>query len=219
MTKQAAARVEAEARAGEEPSAKRSAILAAATRVFIESGYGSASMDAIARAAGVSKQTIYSHFGAKQTLFAAITQGKCEHLLKPMFLPEVLDADPERLLAEIAERFLDLVFVPGNMEFFRVVVAECRRFPELAEVFYRSGPERAAGHLARYLAEMDRKGALAVADPARSARLFFCLLRGDAWLRRLLDIPVHDLGREMKDQVRQAVDTFLAAHAPAGRSR
>ena len=58
----------------EAPSAKRQVIVRAATQVFLESGYGTASMDTIAAVAGVSKQTVYSHFGAKDALFEAIIE-------------------------------------------------------------------------------------------------------------------------------------------------
>jgi TetR/AcrR family transcriptional repressor of mexJK operon len=221
MAKQATARIEVEgagrgARAGE--SSKRAAILAAASRVFVEQGYGAASMDAIARVAGVSKQTIYSHFGGKEALFEAIIRDKCGHLLQPLFVPEVRGADPVRLLTEIAERFLALVLASGNIEFFRVIVAECRRFPELADAFYRAGPSRAAEDLAEYLKEMDRKGTLAVPDPLRSARLFFSLFRGDLWMRKLLGIDPEDLERDARDLVRLAVGAFVSVHAPARRA-
>ena len=62
---------------------KREAILEAATRVFFESGYADASMDEIAREAGVSKQTVYSHFGAKEALFGAFIRDNCVKIPHP----------------------------------------------------------------------------------------------------------------------------------------
>jgi TetR/AcrR family transcriptional repressor of mexJK operon len=146
------------------PPSKREAILAAATRVFFDRGYGAASMDTIARAAGVSKQTIYSHFGGKAALFEAIILERCDRLLES--LPTVSDtgSDPEVTLRAIASRLLELMLTPEFVARFRVVMAESGRFPELAEAYYRSGPERATVHLADYLARLHRQGRLNVAD-------------------------------------------------------
>ena len=164
---------------------KRESILDAATRVFLDCGYGEASMDAVAREAGVAKQTIYSHFDGKDALFEAIVRDKCDRLLEPIRISEAGGSDVETALTRTARRFLEVVLAPEGMALFRALVAECGRFPNLAEAFYRSGPLLAAGNLADYLAELDRKGILAVDDPLRAARLFFALLRGSAtWRRR-----------------------------------
>ena len=58
---------------------KAESILAAAKRMFLESGFGAVSMDAIAREAGVSKATVYAHFAGKEELFGAVIGRECEH--------------------------------------------------------------------------------------------------------------------------------------------
>ena len=55
-------------------SVKREEIVSAATLLFMENGYGLTSMEAVAKQAGVSKLTIYSHFADKSELFRAIIQ-------------------------------------------------------------------------------------------------------------------------------------------------
>ncbi len=192
---------------------KRETILDAAARVFLDCGYGDASMDAVAREAGVAKQTIYSYFDGKDALFEAIVRDKCDQLLEPIAMPEARGNDPETALARTARRFLDVVLAPEGMALFRALVAECGRFPNLAEAFYRSGPLLAAGNLADYLAELDRKGILKVDDPLRAARLFFALLRGDLYIRRLLDLDSEPKAAEVERAVADAVRVFLAAHA------
>ncbi len=196
---------------------KRDQILAAATRVFLASGYGGASMDAIAGEAGVSKQTVYNHFGGKGALFGAIVRKKCEQLLEPLGAPPPTSGhpggDPQTVLSDIAQRFLELVLAAENMANFRAVVAESRRFPELAKAFYSSGPEIAVDNLARYLQTMDRHGVLAVAEPKPAARLFFAMLRGDLYMRRLLGLGPAPGKADMRRVVGQAVRAFLAAHA------
>jgi AcrR family transcriptional regulator len=199
---------------GDAPGGKRGAIVAAAARVFLSGGYGAASMDAIAAEAGVSKQTVYSHFGAKDALFEAIIAGKCADLMAPVQVPGRPGEHPEMALGELARRFLATIFTSANMALFRVVVAESGRFPELAEAFYRAGPATAVDNLAGYLAEIGRKGVLRIRDAKASAQLFFAMLRGDLYLRRLLDLTPEPPAAEIDPLVRQVVAAFLAAHAP-----
>lgn len=198
----------------EAPSAKRQVIVRAATEVFLESGYGAASMDSIAAVAGVSKQTVYSHFGAKDALFEAIIEDKCEALLTPVFEPLVPGQEPAGALKEFARRFLASILVESSSALFRVLVAECGRFPELAKVFYRAGPATAVKNLGEFLTELHAKGALSVPDPAASARQFFALMRGDLYMRRLLDLAPEPSSAEIDAVADEAVSAFLKIHAP-----
>lgn len=202
-----------------EPGPKRRAIIGAATRVFLEQGYGVASMDAIAEEAGVSKQTVYSHFGSKEALFEAIIEDKCDELLsgaslQTHTLKDGDDLDPEHLLKDTAESFLVLVLATPSMALFRVVIAESGRFPELAEAFYRAGPAVALDNLARLLGDFNEAGVLSVPDPVSSAGLFYAMLRGDIYIRRLLDIASEPTPAERNAVVKEAVTAFLTAHAP-----
>ena len=208
-----AARIVGEAMA--EPAAsKRDAILVAATRVFLEQGYGAASMDAIARAAGVSKQTIYAYFCGKAALFEATVLERSDRLLEPFPTETDCFHDPETALRAIALRFLGLILSPETVGRFRVIVAESGRFPELAEVFYRSGPDRVGGRLAAYLADLHRQGVLHVTDPRSAAVHFFGMVRGDLFLRQLLGLGDPPRGRELDRIVDGAVKAFLSAYAP-----
>jgi len=214
MTRATTARTLQTATVGEAQTGKRQAIVAAATRVFLSAGFGAASMDAIAAEAGVSKQTVYSHFGAKDALFEAILEDKCRGLMRPVRLPAVPGGDPAKTLGDLARRFIATVFTPANMALFRVVIAESARFPELAAAFYRAGPAAAVDDLAGYLTGLDRDGILAIGDATASARLFFAMLRGDIYIRRLLDLKPAPSAAEMEAVAEQAVAAFLAAHAP-----
>jgi TetR/AcrR family transcriptional repressor of mexJK operon len=195
---------------------KRDAILEAAARVFVESGYADASMDEIARQAGVSKQTVYSHFGAKEALFGAFIRDNCGRLLEPILSPKVRAKGPGAALTGIARRYLDLKLEPRAMALFRTIIAESGRFPELAETFYRSGPLVAIDSLAEYLTAMTGEGVLRVSDPRLDARLFFGMLREDFYFRLLLGCGKSPKKKEVERTVSQAVDMFLAAYAGDG---
>lgn len=193
-------------------SSKREVIIKAATEVFLDCGYGSASMNAIACRAGVSKQTIYSHFGGKASLFGAIIKTKCTQLIAPVLSRERQGIRPEETLRNMAREFLKMMMSPENIANFRVVIAESGRFPELAKAFYMSGPRSAVESLSEYLAAQDRDGNLSIDDPIRSAGLFFAMLRSDFYICRLLGVEPEPAIGEINKTVDLAVKTFLAAH-------
>lgn len=198
------------------PSAKADQILRAATQVFMDQGYGAASMDTVARRAGVSKATVYAHFSSKEQLFAAIVRGECRHHARAMSAPDIAAAGVEEALYRIGENFLRFILTPRSLAIFRVVIAETPRFPELGRIFYESGPAIIAGELSAHLAGMARAGRLDVDDPARAAEQFFGMLRGNLRLRCLLGEPADVSDAGIERAVRAAVAAFLRAYAPTG---
>jgi TetR/AcrR family transcriptional regulator, mexJK operon transcriptional repressor len=191
---------------------KHDAILGAARRVFLREGY-SASMDLVATEAGVSKQTVYNHFGSKDGLFRAIVDHASGELLDVLVEGDA-PADPAPTLETIARRFLEMLLTPSHIALHRTLVGEAPRFPDLAREIYLGGPARAASELALYLGHETRKGTLAVADPALAAEQFFGALCGHLHLRALL-IPQDPPSKaEIERAIGHAVRGFLRAHAP-----
>ncbi len=195
------------------PATKRESVLEGATRVFLECGFGAASMDAIAAEAGVSKQTVYAHFGGKEALFEAIVRQRCDALMSPLANAEFDRADPEGVLNGVARQFLGAVLNPTNMRLFRTIVGESARFPKLAQAFYRAGPRLAADQLADYLSGLNSDRALAVPDPKTSAELFFSMMRNDLWVRSILSLAEDPGDGEIDRLAENATAAFLAAHA------
>jgi TetR/AcrR family transcriptional repressor of mexJK operon len=191
---------------------KHDAILEAARRVFLREGY-SASMDLVAAEAGVSKQTVYNHFGSKEGLFRAIVDHASGELLEVLVERDGARADPAATLETVARRFLNLLLRPSYLALHRTLVAEAPRFPDLAREIYLGGPAYAASELAHYLAQENRKGTLAVADPALAAEQFFGALCGHLQLRALLSPRDGPGEAEIERAVGHAVGSFLRAHA------
>src|SRR5271165_2946196 len=121
-------------------SPKRRQVLDAAAELFIAQGYGAISMDAIARAAGVSKATLYAHFSSKDLLFATIVREACREGMGADSLCLERDGDPAEGLLAIGRRVLEFVLRPRSLAIHRVVIAESVRFPELGRAFYENGP-------------------------------------------------------------------------------
>ncbi len=190
---------------------KRGCILAAATQVFLRAGYHGASMDVVARTAGVSKQTVYNHFGCKATLFEAIVADRVDVMLESLGTATPSSQDPVVVLTAIAERLLDAVLSEEALARFRLVVSESGRHPELAEAFYRSGPMKVTAKLASCLAELEQAGYLSVPEPWEAAAQFFAMVRGDVFLRALLRIGTPPGAKQRRQYAETIVEQFLSS--------
>ena len=195
--------------------AKREAILLAAKKIFFQKGFRAAGMEAIARSAGVSKQTVYSHFGSKEALFEAMVSDRVDGLVAPTIGSAAAGRPIRDVLTDIARGFIAFYLDPESIGLFRVVVAESGRFPKMAHAVYRAGPERAADALAAYLGRQAEKGLLTAPDSRSAARFFFGMLRGDIYMRALLGVDL-DASRDAIDALaREAVAVFLRAYGSA----
>jgi AcrR family transcriptional regulator len=193
---------------------KHRAILHAGTAIFLQFGYGSATMDQIAAEAGVSKQTVYNHFQSKEALFKAIVGELTVALMAPVVVRDAARSTPEQVLRVLGRDFLALMLHPSSLALYRLIVAESARFPELGGPIYAVGAGHMLGMLADYLAWETRNGRLSVADPAVAAELFIGMLTGRLQLRALLGV---DPGQEEGDLARRAenaVSCFLVLYAP-----
>jgi TetR/AcrR family transcriptional regulator, mexJK operon transcriptional repressor len=193
---------------------KAESILIAARQAFLDSGFGSVSMDAIARLAGVSKATVYAHFAGKEELFGAVVGDVCRRRFETFSARELDPADARASLSALGRRFLDLVLSPEAIAIHRIIVAEVMRSPVLGEVFWHAGPERTLGQIESFLRRADRAGSLAVDDPRRAAEQFVGLMRGERHLRRLLRLEPDEAEAAIEAAVDGAVATFLRAFAP-----
>jgi TetR/AcrR family transcriptional repressor of mexJK operon len=154
--------------------AKRQAILDAATAAFLKTGYAT-SVDEIAAAAGVGKQTVYRHFGDKQALFLAALEGAREENQAP----HEIRLDPQKPAAELAragEQILATALSPTLAALHRLVLAEIDRHPELSRHWGNGAAPFLDLELTRYLRECGAAGTLDVPDPGRAARQFAYLL-------------------------------------------
>src|SRR5438045_2105348 len=123
----------------DETLGKAAIVLRAARRAFLAGGFGAVSMDAIAREAGVSKATVYAHFGSKEELFGAVVADVAEQRFGAFSAFELDPQDIEASLNTIARRFLDLVLSPEAVAVNRLTVDQVVRFPALGVVFRELG--------------------------------------------------------------------------------
>jgi TetR/AcrR family transcriptional repressor of mexJK operon len=192
------------------PAGKAEAILAAAQRTFLASGFGAASMDAIAREAGASKATVYAYFAGKEELFGAVVARESERYAEGFSAGELDPADVEASLAIIAHRFLGLLLSPDVIAINRIIVGEVTRFPALAEVFWQAGPERIRVQVEGFLRRAAEAGALDIADLRLAAGQFASLVRGEIHQRTLFGLGTPDAAM-LSAAAENAVATFLKA--------
>ncbi|MGI0486717.1 TetR/AcrR family transcriptional regulator [Pantanalinema rosaneae CENA516] len=117
---------------------KQEAILRGAVQVFLQSGYAGTSMDRVAAEAGVSKQTIYSHFQDKEGLFTALMERMTIRRFQAILSIDQLHGEPKLLLRQFAEGFLNHIVDEEYVALLRLIIAESVRFPELAKLYGRT---------------------------------------------------------------------------------
>lgn len=154
-------------------SEKGKAILAGALKVFTTQGYAAASMDRIAKVAGVSKPTLYTHFKNKEGLFIALIQQKTKdnhQMLASLPTAAYLQAPPETMLSRLATTVLEEFSENQSlMTLLRLIIGESERFPNLAKTFVREVEKPMLEMLAAYLTAQPR---LNYPDPMVAARIF-----------------------------------------------
>ena len=186
---------------------KRQAILDAASDLFMSDGYERASMDAIAADAGVSKQTVYSHFGGKEDLFRQCIHAKIHEY--GLYLDGVAaDVPLTTVLRTMGHRFLDLLCDPSVIRMHRLLIAETDAFPQLAQTYFESGPQATIASLATFLAKSELK----IDTPEQAASDFLCLIKGH-YLTRLLVGCIDGLSEAEKDEhVERCIRQFMCLY-------
>ena len=190
---------------------KRLLIFKAAETLFLQHGFDNVSMDMVAEQAGVSKQTVYSHFHNKEELYQAIISRKCiANQLSAEFMEE--DRPCEAMLLEIGRRFSALLLSKPAIHVYRLSVAHAEQRPQMARLFYEAGPQHTISVVADYLARQHTKGTLQVPDPQLAASQLLYMLKGDAVMRAVLNIEKRPGEAEIDDYIRSCVTVFLRAY-------
>ena len=161
---------------------KRKQILVAATLLFTEQGYSSTSMDLIAKNAGVSKQTVYSHFGSKDELFAASIKQKCDSYQMTEISLDTA-SEPAEILFVLAKRFLAMLTSKEALAIHKICAYESKSYPQISELFYQEGPERIVNDVAKLMAEFDSKQQLIIPEAKFAALQFLNMVKGECWMR------------------------------------
>jgi AcrR family transcriptional regulator len=147
---------------------KEQQILQGALVEFLENGYAGTSMDRIAQAAGVSKQTVYSHFKGKEDLFKALIKKVADDKFQLVWA-QPLKGNPEKVLKELALRLLKEVKNREHLSFIHLLITESKKHPDLGKLFLANVAKPAIVLLANYLQETPQ---LSLENPQAVAHIF-----------------------------------------------
>jgi len=195
----------------DEYSTKRRQILEGASKVFMALGFDGASMGEIARAAGVSKGTLYVYFADKNRLFEAIVE---EETLEQGRL--AFNFDPERdvatTLLEFGRAYIELLCRPGGGSAIRTVMAIAERMPDVGRRYYERVLEHTIRRLAGYIAAHVDAGDLAVEDCQLAASQFMMACQASLFLPFIFQAAPPPSAERIAQVVESATRMFLAAY-------
>lgn len=187
-------------------------VIEGARTVFLRDGFEGASVDDIAREAGVSKATLYSYFPDKRLLFMEVAKGECRKQAEDAAEFEDGNATPEKVLTIAGRRIIDLTISDIGRSVFRICVAEADRFPEIGREFYQSGPGLARQRLVDYLERAVARGQLKIEDIPLAAEQFVELCKADVQMRRLFHPDETFTAKRRDEIIRGAVEMFMARY-------
>lgn len=206
---------------------KRRAILTEATALFLRHGFRGTSMDEVAAAAGVSKQTVYKQFTDKESLFREIVEGVGENAQNIVAKivsafgekPAVTRDELEERLTGVARVYLEEVLQPHVLSLRRLIIGEAEEFPDLAVDYYEKAPTRGLEVIAEALMPY-LDSCMLVADDARLAAAHFAHLALSVAQDRAMFVPSELPSPGERDQLaRAAARVFVAAYGVEARPR
>ncbi len=197
--------------AGDEDSSKRRQILDGASKVFMDLGFDGASMGEIARAAGVSKGTLYVYFADKSRLFEAIVEEETTEQSKLAFNFDI-KRDVPATLREFGLAYIQLLCRPGGGSAIRTVMAIAERMPEVGRRFYEDVLEKNIDSFASYLQVHVKTRELAIDDTQLAASQFMMMCQASLFLPLIFQAAPPPSVERMTEVVESATRMFLAAY-------
>ncbi|WP_439593633.1 TetR/AcrR family transcriptional regulator [Microbacterium sp.] len=188
----------------------RTAVITAATQLFVALGYDRTSLAGVAQTAGVSKATLFKQFATKAALFEAVILAVGD--ADAQDLPEPAPGSPRAGLLALANAYASLLLRPPTADMIRLVIAEGPKFPELRDRTFDFGTMPALTALERYLRSEEEAGSLRMDSRATaSAQLLGMIASAIFW--PVLVHPGWSMeAAEIDTVIHQAVETFLARY-------
>ncbi len=191
---------------------KRETILSAAEKIFFAQGFSATTIERIAADAGVSKVTVYGHFGDKETLFEAVVAREVALIEARADERARADTSLEQSLIDLGEVFIAFVLSPRVINFDRLLMAEAAKNPALVKRFMAAGPHQAARFLETIITRGIQSGELIVPDLAKAAEDMMGLWLGMAKMEAQMGLLGQLSPEVISARVRHGVSVFLRAY-------
>lgn len=187
--------------------ARRDKIVDTATDLFLEQGYDAVTIDEIVRVVGGSKTSVYRTFGGKEGLLSESVQQMCATFLVAFNQLDVSSLSPADGLRVLGATLMRTLLEDRHIAFQRLIIAVSGRFPELARVWFESGPGRSRTAIAAFIAAKQRSGALRPSAPDVLAIQYHDMIVTNALYRALMgEKPTWP---EVERSIDAAIDTLL----------
>lgn len=190
---------------------KRQRMLDTAGDLFLSGPYEAVSMDTIATHADVSKQTVYSHFGSKEELFAAVIESECaKHAItERLFDPS---QPVEQVLTELAHHFTELQQSDRAVCLHRTCAANACHNSAVAELYWNAGPKRLQLLLHNYLQQQTEQGVLRIPNLKFASQQLLFMLKAEHQHRKVLGLAPRQSKQEIRQYTESCVALFLTAY-------
>jgi AcrR family transcriptional regulator len=197
--------------AGQIDLSKNEAILDAAVEVMSLRGFG-APLEEIARRAGVSKQTIYNHYGSKAELARALADRRAHEVIEILEAPGAIE-NPQETLAGYARLLLNAVMNARGMAMYRMAMQAATTMPDVARAIYEAGPRANRLRLADFLRAETAAGRLLTPNALEAAEFFAGMVLGPYQSPALLGVAVDLTDAEIDRVAHEAASRFMRAYA------
>jgi len=194
-----------------EDSSKRRQILDGARKVFMDLGFDGASMGEIARAAAVSKGTLYVYFADKCALFEAILEEEALQYGQVVFTFDP-GRDAETTLKEFGRAYIQLLCRPGGGSAIRTVMAIAERMPEVGRRYYARVLDKSINRLADYLTAQVAAGDLVIDDTTLAASQFMEVCKASLFLPFVFQAAPAPSDARIATVIDSATRMFMAAY-------
>ena len=186
------------------PKPKEQEVLDVATDYFLAHGYQGASINAMARSSGISKESIYRYFSSKKQLFEAVIRRElAEYQASVRRLSAEKRMDLREALINLAETVLDVATTDRTLALRRLIFDEARRSPDVGQHYYQIGPEYAFAAVEEIFRSHHAESDF---DPAILSRHFLALV---AW-RPILERECALGPAPSRAQIRARVESIVA---------
>ena len=193
---------------------KRLSILDAASNLFLSQGFDEVSMAVVAEHAGVSKQTVYSHFGSKDELFSAAIDAKCQNFELIDMLQD-LDTPIKETLMVLAHQFAALINSYEGLRIFGVCAAnnlQAERDNHIAELFWEAGPKKLRLAVSAYFIAQVEAGNLKLDNADFAGQQFLFMLQAEENMRLVIGLELESNAEQQDSYLHSCVELFCRGY-------
>jgi len=188
-------------------------VVEGARKIFLADGYEGASVDLIAKEAGVSKATLYNYFPDKGLLFMEVATRECQRHAEVAVQAIDPPLSAPVVLRQIAEQLQAFMLSDLGSGMFRICTAESGRFPQIGQEFCKYGPEVVCKAIVPFLQAATQRGELEIEDYELAAYQFMELIKAELWVKRIMGIDCDFSPEKRQKVIDGAIEMFMARYA------